>query len=209
MLSMLYRMFLLHIQAQIVPSRKLLWQTRVQYSLWDVSLIIQAGIVPRGTTPTNTCPVLSLGDVSHTHPGYNGAHRELLPQTHAKYALYWTFPVHIQAEMVPTGISSHKSIPSTLYGMSLLHIHMPHTLSMQNFSYTSRLKWCLQGPPPANQCSVHSEWDFSLTHPGWNGTYGELLPQTHTQYAPMGSISKHIQAQMTSRGNSSHELKLR
>ena len=114
MLSVLYRMFLLHIKAQIVPSRELLWQTLVQYSLRDVSLIIQAGIVPRGTTPTNTCPVLSLGDVSHTHPGYNGAHRELLPQTHAKYALYWTFPVHIQAEMVPTGNSSHKSIPSTL-----------------------------------------------------------------------------------------------
>ena len=115
----------------------------------------------------------------------------------------------LQAEMVPTGTPpiNQYSVHS-LWDVSFTHPYAD-TLSMQSFSYTSWLKWCLQGPPPANQCSVHSEWDFSLTHPGWNGTYGELLPQTHTQYAPMGSISKHIQAQMTSRGNSSHELKLR
>ena len=46
--------------------------------------------------------------------------QELLPQTHAQYALYWMFPLNIHDEMVPTRNSSHKPMPSTLFAECIL-----------------------------------------------------------------------------------------
>ena len=96
------------------------------------------------------------------------------------------------------GNISHKPVPSMLYTGC--------------FTYTSKLKWCLQehlpqtsaqyatyrmfllhiqaemvptGTPPKNQFPVCYIQDVSLTHPGWNGAYSKHLPQNHAQI-PMG-----------------------
>ena len=59
MLSMLYRMFLLHIQAQTVPTEN--------------------------SSNKLKCSTLSKGCFSY-NPGWNGACGELLQQTHAQYS---------------------------------------------------------------------------------------------------------------------------
>ena len=75
---------------------------------------------------------------------------------------YGMFLLHIQTHMVPLE-NSHKP--------------MPTTISTRCFSYTSRLKWCLQG----------------------------LLPQTHTQCTHYGIFLLKIQAEMLSTGNSHYK----
>ena len=86
-------------------------------------LHIQAEMVPTGSPPTNKCPVCYIQDVSLTHPGSNGAYGEL-SQTHAHHNIYWTFLLHIQAEIVHTLNHSRKPMPSMLFeNMFLLHIY--------------------------------------------------------------------------------------
>ena len=116
--------------------------------------------------------------------------------------------------MVPTGNSSHKCMPITLYGMSVTHSgcngaywelskkSLPNTFSMGCFSYTSEMKCCLQGTPPTNQCPVGFLWDVSLTHQGWNCAYWELLTQMNTHYGLYRMSLVHIQAEIMPMGNS-------
>ena len=77
--------------------------------------------------------------------------QELRAQTNAQYAIYKMFLLHIQAEMVPTANTSHKTICKTLYGMFLLHI---------------QAEMVPTGTPPTNQCPVCYLQDVSLTQPG-------------------------------------------
>ncbi len=156
---------------------KLLPQTHTQYALcWMFLLHIQAEMMPAGSRPTNQCPVCSLWDVSLTHPRWNGAYgnishkpvpsmlltgcftytsrlkwclwqtspykpilstfpagclsytsrlkwclQELHPQTSAQYAIYRMFLLHIQAKMLPMANISHKTMPRILWDVSLAH----------------------------------------------------------------------------------------
>ena len=110
--------------------------------------------------------------------------REHLPQTSAQYAIYRMFLSHIHAEMVPMANISHKTMPRSLWDVSFTHpgsngayrnsshTPVPRMLSTGCFSYTSRLKWCLQ----------------------------ELLQQTCAQYAIYRMFLLHIQAEMVPTG---------
>ena len=50
--------------------QQLLPQTSAQYVLYGMFLLhIQAEMVTTGTSPTNQCPVCYIQDVSLTHPG--------------------------------------------------------------------------------------------------------------------------------------------
>ena len=161
-------------------------QTSAQYLIYKMFLLhIQAEMVPTANISHKTMPrTLSMGCFSYTS-WLKWCLQELLPQTSAKYAIYRMFLLHIQAEMVPMTNISHKPRPSTLSagcfsytssmkwclqelhktsptkpcpelcGMFLLHIQaqmvpmenshkpMPTTVSTGCFSYTSRLKLCL------------------------------------------------------------------
>ena len=104
---------------------------------------------------------------------------------------------------------------------SYCHKPLPSTLSAECFSYTSRLKWCLQEllPQTSAQYAIYrmfllhiqaemvpmanishktmprSLWDVSLTHPGSNGADGELS-QTHAHYSIYWMFLLHIQAEI-------------
>ena len=130
----IYRMFLLHIQAEMVPTgtsptnqcpvcyiqRCFSYASRLKRCLWQTSptkpcpdlygmflLHIQAQMVPTGTLPINQFPECYLQDVSLTLPGSN----KHLPQTHAQHTLCRMFLLHIQAEMVPTGTPPTNQCP--------------------------------------------------------------------------------------------------
>ena len=181
----IYRMFLLHIQAEInishkpMPSTlsagcfsytsKLKWclqehlpQTSAQHAIYRMFLLhIQAEMVPTGTSPTNQCPVCYIQRCF----SYTSRLKRCLWQTSPTKPcpeFYGMFLLHIQTHMVPLE-NSHKP--------------MPTTISTRCFSYTSRLKWCLQG----------------------------LLPQTHTQCTHYGIFLLKIQAEMLSTGNSHYK----
>ena len=134
---------------------------------------------PWKTPPTNPCPVCSLLKVSLTHPGWNGAYDELLPQNHAQYVLHGMFLLHIQAEIMSTGTSSHKP--------------MSNKRSTGCFSSTSRMKWCLQGTPHTKPCSIHSVWDVSLTHSG------EIMSMETSFHKPMPNMRSKGYSSSTSR----------
>ena len=99
------------------------------------------------------------------------------------------FLLHIQAETVPMANISHKTMPRSLWDVSFTHpgsngayrnsSHkpVPRMLSTGCFSYTSRLKWCLQ----------------------------KLLPQTSAQYAVYRMFLLHIKAEMVATANISHK----
>ena len=77
-------------------------------------LHIQAEMVPTGNISHITIPsTLSSGCFSYT-PRLKWCLQELLLQTNAKYAIYRMFLLHIQAEMVPTVKISQKTMPSSL-----------------------------------------------------------------------------------------------
>ena len=122
----------------------------LQYALFRMFLLhIQAEMVPTETPSKKQCPVCYIQDVSLTHPGWNGAYGKHLPQshaqnslyvslthqgsngaygelsqTHAHFNIYWMFLLHIQAEIAYTLNYSHKPMPSMLFdSMFLLHLH--------------------------------------------------------------------------------------
>ena len=107
----------------------------------------------RWKSPRKPCPVLSLQDVSL-----------------------------IQAESLPTANISHKTMPRSLWDVSFTHpgsngayrnsSHkpVPRMLSTGCFSYTSRLKWCLQ-ELLRQTCAQYAIYRMFLTNPGWNGAY--------------------------------------
>ena len=148
-------------------------------------LHIQAEMVPTANISHKTMPrTLSMGCFSYTS-WLKWCLQEFLPQTSAKYAIYRMFLLHIQAEMVPMTNISHKLMPSTL--------------SAGCFSYTSRLKWC-PWRTLTHPCPPQYLLDVSLTDPGQNCAYTELLPQTHAQYALCRMFLLHIQAEMVPKG---------
>ena len=130
--------------------------------------------------------------------------QELHPQTSAQYAIYRMFLLHIRAKMLPMANISHKTMPRILWGVSLTHPgsygalcgmsslpiqaeimptwssshkRMPSMSSAGCFSYTSRLKWCLQ----------------------------DLHPQTSAQYAIYRMFLLHIQAETVPMTSISHK----
>ena len=172
---MLYtEMFLLHIQAETVPMANISHKTMPR-SLWDVSFTHPGSNgAYRNSSHTPVPRMLSTGCFSYTSR-LKWCLQELLRQTCAQYAIYRMFLLHIQAEI------------------NISHEPMPSTLSAGCFSYTSRLKGCLQehlpqtsaqyatyrmfllhnqaemvptGTPPKKQFPVCYIQDVSLTHPG-------------------------------------------
>ena len=65
----IYRMFLLHIQAEMMPTANISHKTMPRTLYGMFLLHIQAEMVTTGTSPTNQCPVCYIQDVSLTHPG--------------------------------------------------------------------------------------------------------------------------------------------
>ena len=130
-------------------------------------------------------------------------------QNHAQFSLNRMLLLHIQSQMVPME-NSHKPMPTKITTKCFSYTsrlksclrgtrsHKPilSTLCTGCFSDTSGLKWCIHGTTPTNPYSVRSVQDVSLTHPGWNGTCMELLPQTHTQSALYRRFLLHIRAEM-------------
>ena len=100
-------------------------------------LNIQAELVTTGNSSHNPYPIYFMGCFSHT----SSSHRDLPQQTYAQYILYGMFLLHIQTEIMPTRISSHKPVPSTF--------------SKGCFSCMFRLKWCLC-ETPTNSCPLCS-----------------------------------------------------
>ena len=102
--------------------------------------------------------VCCLWDVSLTYPGWNDVYVELLPQTHAQYALCSMFLLHIQAEMVPTGTPPTNPYPvCSVMDLSLkiqaemvpignsFHKPTPGTLLRECFFYIFKAKIGLTG----------------------------------------------------------------
>ena len=89
---------------------------------------IQAEMVPTGTPPTNQClACVYMMFLLHIQAEIV-IKQDLLPQTHAQYALCRMFLLHIKAEMASKGdLFPQIHTQHALYGMSL---------------FTSRLKWC-------------------------------------------------------------------
>ena len=121
-------MFLLHIQAEMVPTANISHKT-MPITLWDVPLTHPGSNGAYGNSQTHAHHNIYYMFLLHIQAKMEPT-RDFLPQTHTQYALYRMFHLHIQAEMVPMANISHKT--------------MPRTLSMGCFSYTSWLKWCLQ-----------------------------------------------------------------
>ena len=127
---------------------------------------MQADILPSGTPPTNPYPIYFMGCFSHT----SSSHRDLPRQTYA-HILYGMFLLHIQAEIMPTRISSHKPVPSTfskgcfscMFRLKWCYMKLPqsHAHSALCLSYTARLKSWRQGITPTNPCSLCSTGCFS------------------------------------------------
>ena len=186
----LYRMFLLHIQAEIVPTR-ISSHNPVSNTVSKACFSSMSRLKGcRRKTPTNSCPLRSLcssytsklkscrllpqthaqyalPDVSLTHPGWNRADRELLPQTHAQYALpdvSLTHPGWNRAD--------RELLPQTHAQYALPDVSLTHP------------GWNRADRELLPQ--THAQYalpDVSLTHLGWNRADRELLPQTHAQYA--------------------------
>ena len=119
--------------------------------------------------------------------------------------------------MMSTWSYCHKPLPSTLSAecfsytsrlkwclQELLPKPVPSMLYTGCFSYTSRLKWCLHQTSPTKPCPELSLWDVPLTHPGSNGAYGELS-QTHAHYNIYWMFLLHIQAKTVHTLNYSHK----
>ena len=107
-----------------------------------------------GTLPTECFLYISKAKI-----GLTGNFTVPPPTNCSQHPLYGMSPLPIQAEMMSTWSYSHKLMPSTL--------------SAGCFSYTSRLKWCLQE-----------------------------LPKTSAQYAIYRTFHLHIQAEKVPMDNS-------
>ena len=111
--------------------------------------------------------------------------------------------------------------------INISHKPMPSTLSAGCFSYTSRLKWCLQEhlPQTSAQYAIYRMFLLhiytemvpmaNISHKPMPSTFSagcfsytssmkwclqELLPQTRAQYAIYRMFLLHIQAEMVSTG---------
>ena len=199
----------------ITVSTGCLWYTsRLKSCLW-------------GTLPKSMLCTLSVGCFSYTsrikwflrgtsvtNPGWNSAYwnssHKPKPST-----LYRIFHLHIQAKIIPTENFSPKPMPRMLSTGCFLHIlaemvptenssykPTPSMLCMGCLFYTCRFKLCSQWSPPGNP---HSHQDVSLTHPGWNRFYRELLSQIHAQRLLYRKIPLYIQTEMVPMRNS-HKL---
>ena len=75
--------------------------------------------------------------------------------------------------------------------------------SLQDASYTSWLKWCLRRTPLTNPRPVCSAWDACFIHTGSNCARGEVLQETPT----LTRMSLwHTQAEIVPTGNYSHKF---
>ena len=91
--------------------QKLLPQTSAQYAVYRMFLLhTKAEMVPTANISTKPCQELSMGCFSYTSR-LKWCLREHLPQTSVQYAIYRMFLLHIQAEMVPTGTSPTNQCP--------------------------------------------------------------------------------------------------
>ena len=162
----LYRMFLLHIQAEIVP-------TRISFHK-PVSNTFSKGCFS-SMSRLKWC-LLQMVPTSNSH--------KLMPTPLSLFLLY------IQAEIVLTGNYSHKPMLSMLCRMFLLHIQA-QTLSRRCFSYNPSWNGAcgellqLTKPLTANPRPVCSSWEVSLTHPGSNGAYGKLSQKSMPAYGEL------------------------
>ena len=133
---------------------ELLPQTYAQHALYGMFLLdICAEMVRTWIYSHNTCMLkyclqelltrsstqyISMVCFSHT----SRSSRDLPQQTYAQnIILCRMFLLHIQAEIVPTRISSHKPVSNTF--------------SKGCFSSMSSLKWCLR-ETPTNSCPLRS-----------------------------------------------------
>ena len=87
---------------------------------------------------------------------------------------------------------------------SYSHKPMPSTLSVVCFSYTSRLKWCLQEPKKTVPCSMLYTGCFSYTS-RLKWCLQKLLPKNSARYAIYKMFLLHIQAEMVPTANISHK----
>ena len=191
----IYRMFLSHIQAEMVPMANISHKTmprtlsmgcfsytsRLKWCLWTTltnqcpsQYLLDASLTHpgwngfyEGLPPTNPYTVYSVRDASLTHLGWNGAYMELLPQTHAHYSIYWMFLLIHRAEMGPMRNSSHKK---TCPIRSLEDVSLTH--KGWNHARTDLLPWTNV---------LYALYGMFIYHPRWNSAYGELLLQTHGQ----------------------------
>ena len=144
-------MFLLHIQAQMVPmanishkpmprtlsmgcfscTSRLKWclqelnpQTSAQYAIYKMFLLhIQAEMVPIANISHKPMPTtLSMGCFSSTSR-LKWCLQELLPQTSSQNAIYRMFLLHIQTEIVPTG-TPFKNQCSVCYIQAVSYTHL-------------------------------------------------------------------------------------
>ena len=139
--------------------------------------------------PKKQCPaVCYIQDVSLTHPGWNGAYRNSFQKTVPGMLYTRCFSYTSRLKWCLRQTSPTKPCPE----LSLC------------FSYTSRLKWCLRRTF-TNPCPLQYLLDVSLTHPGRNCVYTELLPQTHAQHALWQHVSLTFACINGAYRNSSHE----
>ena len=143
-------MFLLHIQAEMVPTGTSPTNQRpvcfshtsmLKWCLWR-------------TSPTKPCPELSLWDVSLTHPGWNGDYRNISHKPVPSRLYTWCFTYTSRLKWCLWTILTNQCPSQYLLDASLTHPGW-------NGFY--------EGLPPTNPNTVYSVRDASLTHLGWNG----------------------------------------